>query len=121
MSLTVLIDYESGNLHSAQKAFERMAAEVNGGEILVSTLRDGEFVTIRVTDTGAGIPEEQAARVLEPYFSTKKGGTGLGLPTVRRVAEEHGGTLSLQSDRGKGTQFMLRLPIRGAEPTRAKE
>ena len=92
-----------------------------GGEILVSTLRDGDFVTIRVTDTGEGIPEDQVARVLEPYFSTKKGGTGLGLPTVRRVAEEHGGTLTLQSDVGKGTQFMLRLPVRGAVPTQAKE
>jgi len=91
-----------------------------GGEILVSTLRDGGFVTIRVTDTGEGIPSDQVARVLEPYFSTKKGGTGLGLPTARRVAEEHGGTLTLQSDPGKGTQFMLRLPIRGAEPTQAK-
>lgn len=96
-------------------------ATPSGGEILVSTLRDGDFVTIRVTDTGEGIPEDQVARVLEPYFSTKKGGTGLGLPTARRVAEEHGGTLSLQSDVGKGTQFMLRLPVRGAEPTQAKE
>ena len=86
-----------------------------GGEILVSTVRDDAFVTIRVTDTGEGIEREQAARVLEPYFSTKKGGTGLGLPTVRRVAEEHGGTLTLQSEPGKGTQFMLRLPVRGLE------
>ena len=87
-----------------------------GGEVLVSTLRDGDFVSIRVTDTGEGISPEQAARVLEPYFSTKKGGTGLGLPTARRVAEDHGGGLTLQSEPGKGTQFVLRLPARGAEP-----
>ena len=87
-----------------------------GGEILVSTLRDGDFVTIRVTDTGAGINQQQIERVLEAYFSTKKGRTGLGLPTMRRVAEEHGGTLTMQSEPGKGTQFSLRLPIRQTDP-----
>lgn len=92
-----------------------------GGEVLVSTLREGDFVTVRVTDTGEGIPQEQVARVLEPYLSTKKGGTGLGLPTARRVAEEHGGTLTLQSEPGKGTQFMLRLPVRGSDQANDKE
>lgn len=81
-----------------------------GGEILVSTKRDGGYVTIRVTDTGAGMPADVQARVFEPYFSTKRSGTGLGLPTVRRVVEEHGGTLTLQSEVGKGSQFSLRLP-----------
>lgn len=81
-----------------------------GGEILVSTLREGAIVNLRVTDTGAGIPAEMLGRVFEPYFSTKRAGTGLGLPTVRRVVEEHGGTLTLQSEPGKGTQFCMRLP-----------
>lgn len=89
-----------------------------GGEILLSTVRDGDHVLVRVTDTGAGIPAELQPRVFEPYFSTKKSGTGLGLPTVRRVVEEHGGTVALQSEVGKGTQFTLRLPaprVRGEE------
>lgn len=81
-----------------------------GGEVLVSTTRDGDAVLIRVTDTGAGIGPEHVDRVFEPYFSTKKSGTGLGLPTVRRVAEEHGGTVTMQSEKGRGTQFTLRLP-----------
>ncbi|MBL8732200.1 MAG: two-component sensor histidine kinase [Planctomycetes bacterium] len=84
------------------------------GEVMVSTARDGNFVLVRVTDTGAGIAAELQARVMEPYFSTKKAGTGLGLPTARRVAEEHGGTLTLQSEVGKGTQFTLRLPATAA-------
>jgi signal transduction histidine kinase len=97
-----------------------------GGEVLVSTARDSDAVLIRVTDTGSGIKKEYAERVLEPFFSTKKSGTGLGLPMVRRVAEEHGGTLTLQSEEGRGTQFTLRLPAalgrdgdggRGGEPT----
>lgn len=99
-------------------------ATPKGGDVLVSTLLDeaaGEpFVVIRVTDTGEGIPEGQVARVLEPYFSTKKGGTGLGLPTVRRVAEEHGGSLTMESEPGKGTQFSLRLPVHAAEAPEAQ-
>jgi signal transduction histidine kinase len=87
-----------------------------GGEILVSTVRDGDDVLVRVTDTGAGIPADVQARVFEPYFSTKKAGTGLGLPTVRRIVEEHGGALTMESEVGKGTQFTMRLPARGARP-----
>lgn len=91
-----------------------------GGQVLVSTVKDGKDVLVRVTDTGAGIPPELQPRVFEPYFSTKKAGTGLGLPTVRRVVEEHGGTLTLESEVGKGTQFTMRLPARSgpvdAEP-----
>ncbi|MBL8726238.1 MAG: two-component sensor histidine kinase [Planctomycetes bacterium] len=88
-----------------------------GGEVLVSTARDGAFALVRVTDTGAGIPADLQPRVFEPYFSTKKTGTGLGLPTARRVAAEHGGSLELQSTVGVGTQFTLRLaaPLAGHE------
>jgi signal transduction histidine kinase len=91
-------------------------ATPRGGEILVTTNRDNDHVQVHVTDTGSGIAEELQARVLEPYFSTKKTGTGLGLPTVRRVAEEHGGSLRFTSEPGKGTQFTLRLPLRPPEP-----
>jgi two-component system sensor histidine kinase HydH len=96
-------------------------ATPTGGQVMVSTVRDGRDVLVRVTDTGAGIPAEVLPRVFEPYFSTKKAGTGLGLPTVRRVVEEHGGTLTLESEVGKGTQFTMRLPApvgpADAEPT----
>jgi signal transduction histidine kinase len=91
-------------------------ATPRGGEILVTTNRDNDHVQVHVTDTGSGIAEELQARVLEPYFSTKKTGTGLGLPTVRRVADEHGGSLQFTSEPGKGTQFTLRLPLRSHEP-----
>lgn len=85
-----------------------------GGQVLVSTAREPGFVLVRVTDTGAGIAPELQPRVFDPYFSTKKSGTGLGLPTVRRVAAEHGGSLQLESEVGKGTQFTLRLPVASA-------
>ena len=92
-----------------------------GGEVLVSTVREAGAVLVRVTDTGAGIAAELQPRVFEPYFSTKKAGTGLGLPTVRRVAEEHGGTVGLQSELGKGTQFTISLPIQVASAEEAEE
>jgi signal transduction histidine kinase len=100
------------HLHAAIANLLRNAKDATpaGGEIMLSSARDGAFLILRVTDTGSGIPAELQPRVFEPYFSTKKSGTGLGLPMVRRVAEEHGGSLSMQSEVGKGTQFTLRLP-----------
>jgi signal transduction histidine kinase len=81
------------------------------GEVWVATSRHDDEVVIRVTDTGKGIPPEVQDRVFEPYFSTKKAGTGLGLPTTRRIVEEHGGTLGFSSEPGKGTQFAIHLPL----------
>ncbi len=82
-----------------------------GNEVLVFTHREGDRVQVRVTDTGSGMDPEVRAKAFEPYFSTKKHGTGLGLPTTRRIAEEHGGSLVLTSDPGRGTQFTLDLPV----------
>ena len=86
-----------------------------GDEIFVSTRpRDG-FVEILVTDTGPGMTPEVAGQVFQPYFSTKKGGTGLGLALAQRIVEEHGGTLALNTEVDKGTQFSLRLPVADTE------
>ncbi len=76
--------------------------------------REGSAV-IHVIDTGPGMDEETRAKIFEPYFSTKKGGTGLGLPTTRRIVEAHGGTLELYSEPGRGTDFAIRLPMEAAE------
>ena len=82
-----------------------------GDEVMVSAKRDGDHVVVRVTDTGAGMTADVRESAFTPYFSTKSGGTGLGLPTVRRTVEEHGGTVELSSEPGRGTQFTLRLPV----------
>jgi len=106
----VVVDWD--HLQAAVLNLIRNAGEAieGGGEVLVSSRRDGDDVLVRVTDTGGGIPAEVQPRIFDPYFSTKKAGTGLGLPTVRRVVEEHGGKLAFTSEPGKGTQFTLRLP-----------
>jgi signal transduction histidine kinase len=65
---------------------------------------------IHITDTGPGMTGEVAAKVFQPYFSTKRGGTGLGLATSRRIIEEHGGHLTVHADPGRGTDFTITLP-----------
>jgi two-component system, NtrC family, sensor histidine kinase HydH len=109
------VDPAHGDWDHLQAAFANLLrnakeATPRGGQVFVSTAREGRDLLVRVTDTGAGIPPDLQGRVFEPYFSTKKAGTGLGLPTVRRVVEEHGGSLTMESEPGKGTQFTVRLP-----------
>jgi signal transduction histidine kinase len=84
-----------------------------GAQLFVRTRLDGDHARVDVIDNGPGIPEEIRDRVWEVYFSLKRGGTGLGLPTARRIVEEHGGTLSFETEVGKGTDFVMRLPLRG--------
>ncbi len=73
---------------------------------------DGHPVArLRVADTGPGMNAETAGRVFTPYFTTKSGGTGLGLPTSRRIVEEHGGRIEVHSEPGRGTEFTLVLPV----------
>jgi len=92
----------------------RQAMEAQGGgDLFLETRARGDRVEVVVTDTGPGIPADQRERIFMPYVSTKKGGTGLGLPTARRILEEHDGELSVQSDPGQGTRFTLSLPVDG--------
>jgi len=84
------------------------------GTITVATRRDGDWVEIRVRDTGTGIPEEIRAKVLDPFFTTKEvgRGTGQGLAIAHSVVvDKHGGTLTFDTEVGRGTTFMVRLPI----------
>lgn len=67
-------------------------------------------VQIHVIDTGPGIPADVLSKMFTPYFTTKAGGSGLGLPTTRRIIEAHGGRLEVFTDAGKGTDFVVTLP-----------
>jgi nitrogen fixation/metabolism regulation signal transduction histidine kinase len=82
-----------------------------GGRIDVHAARDGEYVSLTVRDDGVGIDPEVRKRVFEPYFSTRAAGTGLGLAIARKVVEDHGGTIGLESTPGEGTEVTIRLPI----------
>jgi hypothetical protein len=73
-----------------------------------------DLVEITVSDTGMGIPPESLERIFRPFYTTKRGGTGLGLSLCRRIIRQHGGTLSVESKFGKGSRFIIRLPLREA-------
>ena len=75
----------------------------------------GDYVRITFRDHGCGIPAEDLEKVFDPYFSTKDGGTGLGLATVYSVVRRHGGRITVSSDSGKGTEFTLLLPAGGSD------
>lgn len=93
-------------------AVQAMAANRGaGGDLILSARRDGDEALIDVIDTGPGIPPEAAAQIFDAYYSTKKGGTGLGLAMAKRIAEEHGGSIGLESEVGKGSDFQIRLPM----------
>lgn len=72
---------------------------------------DLPVMCVHVTDTGPGIGEEERAKIFHPYFTTRSGGTGLGLPTARRIIEAHHGHLELHSEPGKGSDFVISLPL----------
>jgi PAS domain S-box-containing protein len=74
-------------------------------------VKSPEEVTITIADTGPGIPADARQRIFEPFFTTKARGTGLGLTVARRIIEEHKGTIKIESDEGKGTGFIITLPI----------
>ena len=82
-----------------------------GGDLTLSTrITDGRM-EIAIADTGPGIPAEMLPQVLEPLFSTKSFGTGLGLPTVQQIMEAHGGGLEISSEEYRGTTVVLWLPL----------
>ena len=95
------------------------------GASVVRGSRGDARVAILVTDSGVGIPEHLLPRLFEPYFSTKSGGTGLGLGLARRTVEEHGGTIEIRSRPGRGTVVTLTLPASavpvGSGPVQAGE
>jgi len=72
---------------------------------------DGARVQIVIADTGKGIPAELAERIFDPFFTTKAGGTGLGLSISYGIIKEHGGTLEVESEVGKGATFTIGLPV----------
>lgn len=82
-----------------------------GGELVVRTLVEKSTAILYISDTGVGIPVENLPRIFEAYFTTKKGGTGLGLPTTRRIIEEHDGHIVVESEPGRGTSFRVDLPM----------
>jgi len=87
---------------------------MDGGGTLAVVLANGpdrERVELRISDTGDGIAEELLPQVFYPYFTTKQGGTGIGLAISQKIVADHGGTIELESELGKGTTVTIQLPV----------
>jgi PAS domain S-box-containing protein len=93
-----------------------MQAMTKGGTLTLQTGETGVAVWVSVADTGGGIPQEQINRIFEPFYTTKKKGTGLGLMIVQRIVRAHGGRIELDSHVGRGTTFRLWFPLHEKRP-----
>ena len=82
-----------------------------GGTVRIVAGIDGAAVCICVDDSGPGVPEAVRSRIFEPFFTTKDAGSGLGLPLVHSIVQQHGGTLALETSPAGGARFRVRLPI----------
>ena len=81
-----------------------------GGNLTIHVFKESNDVVITVKDTGVGIPESAKAKIFTPMFTTKAKGQGFGLVVIKRMTEALGGTVSFESEEGKGTTFEVRLP-----------
>jgi len=88
-----------------------MQAMTKGGTLTLATGEGSDGVWVSVGDTGGGIPQEQLNRIFEPFYTTKKKGSGLGLMIVQRIVRAHGGRIELESKVGRGTTFRIWLPL----------
>jgi signal transduction histidine kinase len=86
-----------------------------GGTLTVAADADKDQLRLTVADQGSGIEPDSMAKIFEPYFTTKPNGSGLGLSIARRIAEAHGGKITVESAPGQGSRFHVFLPFNTAE------
>jgi two-component system, sporulation sensor kinase E len=91
-------------------------AMTTGGTLTLQTGETSDGVWVSVADMGGGIPQEQINRIFEPFYTTKKKGSGLGLMIVQRIVRAHGGRIELESNVGRGTTFRVWLPLHERKP-----
>jgi signal transduction histidine kinase len=99
-------------LVNARQAVEGAAS--GGPRVFLSTRAAGGHISILVADTGDGIANPDLSRVFDPYFTTKRGGTGLGLPIAKNIVDGLGGTIAVASAAGRGTEIRIDLPVHDA-------
>lgn len=107
---TVLLDREAFHAALLNLVLNAEQAMPEGGQLVVRTYVTGDGVALDLIDTGCGMDEGTRSQIFDAFFSTKRGGSGLGLPTARKTIEAHGGRITLQSELGHGSQFTVRLP-----------
>ncbi len=99
---------QSALMNLVKNALEAMGP---GGELWARTYPTRGGVALDLIDSGSGVDDNTVLHMFEPFYSTKEGGSGLGLPTARKIIEAHGGRISVQSELGRGTKFTLEFPV----------
>ena len=94
---------------------EERPDEKSPGELLIRLESDEETLRLHVIDQGNGITADRLEEIFHPYVSTKSGGSGLGLPTTRRIVEMHGGRMEVHSVPNQGSDFVIIMPLSGPE------
>ena len=94
-----------------------MEAMPDGGKIMIRSVLEGECLSVRIADTGAGIAAPDLAKIFDPFFTTKPEGTGLGLSIVHKILEQHHARIEIESRVGGGTTFLIRFAVNGREGT----
>jgi signal transduction histidine kinase len=92
-----------------------------GGQLAISARREDDNVVAEIRDQGAGIPPEVQDKIFELYYTTKKGGSGIGLAQTYQVMQWHYGSVDFESTPGQGTTFRLRMPLASSRPDTAEE
>jgi signal transduction histidine kinase len=83
----------------------------DGGELLIRTECRKKEAVIQISDTGSGIAPDELPKIFDVYYSSRPQGSGLGLPTAKKIVEAHKGAISVDSEPGKGTSFTIELPL----------
>lgn len=107
---SVLLDRETIRAALMNLVKNSLEAMADGGTLTAITRITRSGVALDLIDTGVGMDESTALHMFDAFYSTKVGGSGLGLPTARKIIEAHGGRISVQSDVGRGTKFTLEFP-----------
>jgi signal transduction histidine kinase len=107
----VLLDREAFRQALWNLVLNAKQAMEGGGRLVVRTAAQNDSVVVHLIDSGCGMDEHTAAKMFEAFFSTKPGGSGLGLPTTQKIIAAHGGRIHVQSEHGRGTQMTIELPL----------
>ena len=107
---TVQLDRETFQAALLNLILNAQQAMADGGQLVVRTREVPSAVILDLIDTGCGIEPEVQEKMFEAFYSTKPGGSGLGLPTSKRIIEAHGGRINVESELGRGTKLSIALP-----------